>query len=171
MDNQQLRHGLQRLFFTENQRIVFWHDPEREFEEAIPELGGVTLLRLDHVGALEAKIQLERDNPTGQFLLYAPFAEPPPEHDWLLDIRLYSCSFRTDRASILLDELEELNQQHLRSHIAARLKFLANKDRLARLKRLVTPGDSAEELDRKGPGLHQTLAGDLRLPQCGGCGG
>lgn len=152
MDNPQIQQALQRLFLTENQRIVFWHDPEREFEEVLPELDGVSLLRLDQVGALEAKIHLERDNPTGRFLLYAPFSELSPEHDWLLDIRLYSRRFRADRASILLDELG-LNQQQLRSHIAARLKFLASKDRLARLKKLVTPDDNAEDLDRKMPAV------------------
>ena len=35
-------------------------------------LDGVTTLRLDQVGALEVKIRLERDDPTGKFLLYSP---------------------------------------------------------------------------------------------------
>ena len=56
-------------------------------------------------GRLEAKIRLETDEPTGKFLLYAPTEEPDYEDDWLLDIRLYSRSFRADRASILLQEL------------------------------------------------------------------
>ncbi len=65
----------------------------------------MTTLRLDEVGALEVKIRLEREEPTAKFLLYSPTEEPDYEDDWLLDIRLYSRSFRADRASILLQEL------------------------------------------------------------------
>ena len=55
-------------------RIVFWNDPEREFLNVLPFLllDGVTTLRLDQEAALEVKIRLERDDPTGKFLLYSP---------------------------------------------------------------------------------------------------
>ena len=56
-------------------------------------------------GALEAKIRIEQDDPAGRYLLYSPAEEPDFDDDWLLDIRLYSRSFRADRASIILDEL------------------------------------------------------------------
>ena len=41
------------------------------------ELDDVTTLRLDEVGVLEAKIrlELEREEPNGKFLLYAPTEE------------------------------------------------------------------------------------------------
>ena len=99
-DLNQINTALERLFNEEGQRIVFWNDPDREFQNTLPflMLDGVTTLRLDQVGALEAKIRLERDEPNGKFLLYAPTEEPDYEDDWLLDIRLYSRSFRADRA-------------------------------------------------------------------------
>ena len=53
------------------------------------------------MSALEAKIRLEREDPEGRYLIYAPTEEPDYESDWLLDIRLYSQSFRADRASII----------------------------------------------------------------------
>ena len=56
---------------------------------------------------------MERDEPTGKFLLYSPTEEPDFEDDWLLDIRLYSRRFRADRASILLQDLGLVNL-HLR---------------------------------------------------------
>ena len=112
------------------------------------ELDGVTTLRLDRVGALEVKIRLERDEPTAKFLLYAPTEEPDYENDWLLDIRLYSRSFRADKASILLQELGLVNQ-HLRSYIADRRKFFDARDRLQKIRNLVVPDDSAADLDRK----------------------
>src|SRR5438552_11457766 len=149
-DLNQITTALERLFNEEGQRIVFWNDPEREFQMIVSMLGieGVTTLRLDEVGALEAKVRLERDEPTGKFLLYSPSEEPDYEDDWLLDIRLYSRSFRADRASILLMELGLVNQT-LRTHVADRRKFFDAKDRLQKLKALVDKNDGAADLDRK----------------------
>lgn len=149
-DLNQINTALQRLFNEEGQRIVFWNDPDREFPMILSmlEMKGVTTLRLDEIGALEAKVRIERDEPTSKFLLYAPTEEPDYENDWLLDIRLYSRSFRADRASILLMELGLLNQT-LRTHVSDRRKFFDAKDRLQKLKSLVDKNDSAADLDRK----------------------
>ena len=149
-DLNQIHSALERLFNEEGQRIVFWNDPDQEFQNTLPfiMLDGVTTLRLDEVGALEAKIRLERDEPNGKFLLYAPTEEPDYEDDWLLDIRLYSRSFRADKASILLQELGLVNL-HLRTHIGDRRKFFDSKDRLQKIKNLVAPNDAAADLDRK----------------------
>ena len=56
-------------------------------------------------GHLKPRSALRRTNPPAKFLLYAPTEEPDYDNDWLLDIRLYSRSFRADRACILLQEL------------------------------------------------------------------
>jgi hypothetical protein len=109
---------------------------------------GETTLRLDQIEALEAKIRLEREEPNGKFLLYSPAEEPEYEDDWLLDIRLYSRSFRADKASILLQELGLVNQ-HLRAHFADRRKFFDSKERLQKIKNLIAPDDVAGDLDRK----------------------
>lgn len=149
-DLNQIHTALERLFNEDGQRIVFWNDPDHEFQNTLPfiMLDGVTTMRLDEVGALEAKIRLERDEPNGKFLLYAPTEEPDYEDDWLLDIRLYSRSFRADKASILLQELGLVNL-HLRTHIGERRKFFDAKDRLQKIKNLVAPDDAAADLDRK----------------------
>jgi hypothetical protein len=72
-DLEQIHTALNRLFNEEGQRIVFWNDPDQEFQNTLPFvlLDGVTTLRLDAVGALEAKLRLEREEPNGKFLLYA----------------------------------------------------------------------------------------------------
>ena len=149
-DLNQITTALERLFDEEGERIVFWNDPEREFLNTVPfvSLDGVTTLRLDEVGALEAKLRMENNEPSGKFLLYAPSEEPDYEDDWLLDIRLYSRSFRADRASILLQELGLVNQT-LRTHIADRRKFFDAKERLQKIKNLVASDDAAGDLDRK----------------------
>ncbi len=90
MELQRIEQGLGRLFQTEGYRVVFWHDPEREFEETLQDLklDGVSLLRLDEHPALAVKVRLEHEDPTGRYLLYAPCDPPAPDQDWLLDMRL-----------------------------------------------------------------------------------
>ena len=152
MDVTQITDALGRLFNDEDEpaRIVFWNDPDKEFVESLPDitLEGVELINLDGAGALETKVRLEHEDPTGRYLLYSPTEEPDHEEDWLLDVRLYSRSFRADRASIILRELG-LVHQHLRQHLAKRRKFFDSRERLQKLKSLVSPEDLDFDLDRK----------------------
>jgi uncharacterized protein (TIGR02687 family) len=150
MESQRIYEALWDRFNKEGQRIVFWHDPERAFEDTIAtlDLDGVTLLHLDEYPALAVKVRLELEDPTGRYLLYAPFELPAPDQDWLLDMRLYSAAFSADRASMLLADLG-LVQRSLRTHLAERAKFFASRDRLERLKKLVGPTDTEVDIDRK----------------------
>ena len=150
MDITQIVDALERLFSDEHARIVFWNDPEQEFIESLPDivLGGVEVINLAGVGTLETKVRIEHEDPTGRYLLYSPAEEPDYEEDWLLDIRLYSRSFRADRASIILRELG-LIHQHLRQYITKRGKFFDNKERLQKLKDLISPEDLEFDLDLK----------------------
>ncbi len=155
MDSKQINDALDRVFNQEAERIVFWNDPDAEFREFVDRLPiltfgsvSVNILRLDQTSALEAKIRLEQEAPDHRFLVYSPTEEPDYEKDWLLDIRLFSRSFRADKASIVLDELG-LTNQHLRLHLAERRKFFDNKERLQKMKSLVAADDAAADLDQK----------------------
>ncbi len=150
METSQLTTSLRRCFKIENHRLVFWYDADCEFEGALTtiDLDGVTILRLDEIGSLALKVKLELENPSGQYLIYAPFAEPDQEDDWLLDIKLYNYVFYADRASVVLNELG-LKLVSLRSHIAQRLTFCRSQDRLERLKKWVQPEDTDRDLDLK----------------------
>ena len=150
MDLKQITDALDRVFNDEQVRVVFWNDPDGEFIKSLPDiaLDGVEVLKLDEVGALEAKVRIEQDDPAGRYLLYSPAEEPDYEKDWLLDMRLYGRSFRADRASITLRELG-LAHRHLRQHLAKRRKFFDSRERLHKLKSLVSPEDSELDLDRK----------------------
>jgi uncharacterized protein (TIGR02687 family) len=149
MDTRQIHDTLNRIYKEDGARIVFWNDPDKEFQTVLPALNldGVNIIQLNELGALEVKIRVEREDPTGRYLLYSPSEEPDYENDWLLDVRLYSRPFRADRASILLNELG-LKNPHLRQHLADRRKFFDNKERLQKLKSLVEPNDIASDLDR-----------------------
>ena len=150
MDITQITAALSQVFNDEHVRIVFWNDPDGEFVGTLPDIAveGVEVLKLDEIGALEAKVRIELEDPAGRYLLYSPAEEPDYENDWLLDMRLYGRSFRADRASIVLRELG-LAQQHLRQHLAKRRRFFDNRERLHKLKSLVSPEDSELDLDRK----------------------
>ncbi len=150
MDVAQITAALRQLFDDEHVRIVFWNDPDGEFAGSLPDIAleGVAVLKLDEVGAFEAKVRIEQDDPAGRYLLYSPAEEPDYENDWLLDMRLYGRSFRADRSSIILQELG-LVHQYLRQHLAKRRKFFDNKERLQKLTSLVSPEDSELDLDRK----------------------
>lgn len=149
MSKHQLTDTLQKIFHDENQRIVFWYDADKEFEDGLSDLNldGVKVVFLNQTGALEVKILLEMQDTVGKYLLYAPFAEPDVKDDWLLDIRLYSRTFHADQASIQLNELG-LGNLSLRPYLAKRRKFF-NKDRMNRLKKWVKPEDTESDLDLK----------------------
>lgn len=148
MNIEQLQTGLLAKF--EHSRIVFWHDAERNFYEAIAALSmpdGV-LVCVENVSMLALKKRLELDEPNTRFLLYCPFEVPEAEDDWLLDIRLYSETFYADVSSMILHDLG-ITQMALRSHISQRLSFFSNKQRVAKLKRWITEQETASALDRK----------------------
>lgn len=150
MDLSKTKEALEKIFFEENERIVFWNDPENEFKSLIEELkiDKVKFIDLENASALETKIAIECGDSSQKFLLYAAQEEPSFANDWLLDIRLYSRSFRADRASVVLSELK-LENLLLREHLSTRRKFFDNKDRFQRLKDLVKPDDKANDIDRK----------------------
>lgn len=153
MDTKQVNNALEKLFLEEAERIIFWNDPDKEFTDYVSgqlfsPVEGVQVIRSDQTSALEVKLLVEHKQPESRFLIYSAEEEPDYENDWLLDIRLYSRSFRADRASIILEELG-LTTQHLRDNLAQRRKFFDAKERLQRLKPLVLPEDTADELDRK----------------------
>lgn len=131
-------------------RIVFWNDADHEFlndlHEHVPD--GVTLLILDDEPKLAVKKRLEFEDKVGQYLIYSKEPEPLPEEDWLLNIRLFSRIFRADAVSIQLDELGLMNQA-MREHLKRRSKFLRNKDRVEKLKKLTAPLDDESALDLK----------------------
>jgi uncharacterized protein (TIGR02687 family) len=147
MSNARISDSLSALFASHP--IVFWHDVEAEFSGFVDTMAmdGVQLIRMDEQSNLRIKLQIE-GIPDQRWLLYSNQPEPEPSKDWLLDVRLRSKTFRADSTSILLEDLG-LTTISLRTHLKDRAKFLRAKDRVDRLKRLVSPTDSAEDLDRK----------------------
>ena len=107
MKAEQVDQALHQKFVTEGARLVFWHDPNEEFAEYVREdlpvnFSDIKVLNVEEVGGLSARLRLEREDPTGKYLVYTKGETPPAEEDWLLDIRLYSAEFHADVTSIWL---------------------------------------------------------------------
>ena len=150
MNISEIQNSVRTIFAEKKKRIIFWYDGENEFEDTLSEimLDDVRIVRLDKISHLALKIEIECDNPHQQYLLYSPTHEPPPEDDWLSDIRLYSYVFHADKASMILKELN-LDHQSMRSYLKERYKFFNNKDRFHRLKKWVRPDDREDDIDLK----------------------
>jgi len=93
MDITQLQQGIiaKFAFGSANEcRLLFWYDPEQSFQEVLSSLviPDVTVLNMVGRSIFETKKRIELDEPEGRFLLYFPYAEPDPDKDWFLDIRL-----------------------------------------------------------------------------------
>lgn len=120
-------------------RIVFWHDEDDEFAEQINELDlpGVSVVKLTGKNHFAVKKLLAADDLTGDYLVYDPLSyEKDHKDDWLLDIKLYSEEFRADLVSLQMEELLVEPSSAMRKTMKLYAKFLDNKDRKAKLRRI-----------------------------------
>ena len=120
-------------------RIIFWHDEDGEFAEQLNELDlpGVNIIKLTGTNNFAVKKLLSADDLTSDYLIYDPLAyEKDHKDDWLLDIKLYSEEFRADLVSIQMDELSVEPSSAMRKTIKLYAKFLDNKERKAKLRKI-----------------------------------
>jgi len=153
MKAEQVDQALLKKFMTEKNRLVFWNDTDGEFSDYIEaglptDLQAVTVIDSAKLGGFSTKLLLEREDTSGKYLVYSTGELPPPDEDWLLDIRHYSAEFHADVATIWLEELG-LKTLSLRDHLKARAVFLGNQDRRKKLKRLVSSDDDEAAIDLK----------------------
>jgi uncharacterized protein (TIGR02687 family) len=120
-------------------RIVFWHDEDGEFAETVNELAldGVTFVKLTGKNNFAIKKLLTADDLTSNYLVYDPLTYAKDQkNDWLFDIKLYSEEFRADLISIQMEELSVEPTSVMRKTMKLYAKFLDNKDRKAKLRRI-----------------------------------
>ena len=118
-------------------RIIFWYDEEREFEDKLDEiqLNDAKIIRMTGSNTFAVKKLLSHDNPYGNYLVYCPISYENPDDNWLMDIQLYSESFRSDLISLWMDEMKIPSTPELRKAVKAYRKFFAAKDRRAKVSR------------------------------------
>ena len=116
-------------------RIIFWYDEDREFGDRLDEieLADAKLVRLTGSNSFAVKKLLAVDDTSSNFLVYQPFSYEKPDDDWLLNVKLYSESFRSDLLAIWMNELHIDSTPTMRKAVKAYRKYLGAKDRRAKL--------------------------------------
>ena len=168
--NDRISQALTKLF--ERHRIVFWYDAKQELREdfdalALPSVEKLELLNNEY----GIKYKILREQPEQQFLLYREGPQPADLDNWLLDVQLAHCEFRTDQVAIWLSELElglefiDVVQSHAEFFQATRrkeaLKKSLKEDDTAgqiRLKMLAVCTGSEPRMDDVVENLLQELA-------------
>ncbi len=121
-------------------RIVFWHDEDGEFTDAIDELvlPGVKVIKLTGTNNFAVKKLLSSEGLFGDYLIYDPLSYEKDQHDdWLLDIKLFSGDpFRADLVSLQMEELLVEPSSAMRKTMKLYAKFFDNKDRKEKLRRI-----------------------------------
>lgn len=99
-------------------RIIFWNDEDGDFKDEINdlELSNAKVLILSSDNQFESKRTLSSLDLESNYLVYNPIISDP-EHDWFLDIKLYSDEYRADKTSRLMQDLHILNTPELRKEV------------------------------------------------------
>ncbi len=132
---------------SEWRQIVFWYeaDGERDLTALADALAAkqVKLWILSSHNMFRTKYQIECVDPNSSYLIYAPFAQPAPEHNALRDIELYGRCFEADPLDLLRTSLGL--QQVPRAEMDRHHRFFKNQERVRRLQRLLPEEPSLDE--------------------------
>ncbi|CAM3261057.1 BREX-1 system phosphatase PglZ type A [Sporolactobacillus spathodeae] len=116
------------LRFGQKRHLVFWYDPEGEFNEDIHDLqmDQVRIWELTPNNFFTTKYELEKRYPDSSFLIYARMAKPVPQEDWLFDQLKMGVEFSADKTIVIMRELG-ISDNTLRQTFEHYAKFFANK--------------------------------------------
>jgi uncharacterized protein (TIGR02687 family) len=133
----------------EDYRVVFWHDPEGQYEGDLDnlELPGVQTIRVAN-NEYGIKYRLLHDAPTSKFLVYRSGQVAAGIGNWLLDLELAYGVFTADRASLVAQDLG-LTAEGIDEVVRTHGKFFNATKRVQSLKALLSPEDDAAKLRAK----------------------
>ena len=116
-------------------RIIFWHDEEQEYADKLDEiqLENAKLVALTGSNSFAVKKLLSVDDLTSNYIVYCPISYERQEDDWLLDIELYSESYRTDAVSNWMQELGVPDNPSMRKLVKHYRKFFGAQARRAKI--------------------------------------
>lgn len=125
-------------------RIIFWNDEDGDFKEEVAdlELSNAKILMLDSTNQFESKKILSFDDQNSNYLVYNPLITDP-EHDWFLDIKLYSDEYRADQTSRWMQDMHIVNTPELRKEV----KYYKGFFNAAGRRKLIS--DFEESIDKK----------------------
>lgn len=139
-----LKPHLERRFA--DYRIVFWHDPEGQYDSDLDSLGlpGVTTVRIAD-DEFAVKNRLLHDQPTEKFLVYRSGQVPSGIGNWLLDLELAYGVFTADRSSLVSQDLG-LTAEGIDETVRAHENFFNAAKRVQSLKALLMADDDSARL-------------------------
>jgi len=134
--------------FFESHRIVFWYDDSGNLKEEYEalELDDVQKVQIEN-NEFTLKYRMLKEEPKSKFLVYASYAQPEDEENWLLDLLLAHRSFSADKTSLILTELEL--DQRFKALVASHLKFFNAPTRVKALHAYRTDNETEESLKQK----------------------
>ncbi len=132
-------------------RIIFWNDEDGEFLDEVKDLtlSNAKVLILEDGNLFESKKILSSTDLDSNYLVYNPI-DSNSEHDWFLDMKLYSGEYRADKTSRLMQDLHILNTPELRKEVQ---KFKGFFNAASRCKAFASLG---QNIDKKTT-LYMTL--------------
>lgn len=130
--------------------VVFWYDEQGEHtvESLKEELADQPI----HVRALtrnnffSLKIEIETEKKDESFFLYAKFAKPEKEKNYLLDMELYGTEFKADTTALFAEQLQ-VSDALLREMIQKYPEFFKSAERKEKLKKVLKPQASEREFE------------------------
>lgn len=151
MSLNRIQNNLQTLFTDDRRwphngrRLVFWYDADGQFQESFDELNleGIEKIQLADT-PFYTKYRLLIEDPEQNFLLYAPFAEPAPIDNWLLDLQLGGLNFAADQAALLYADLG-FHDRHLETVIRQYPNFFNSNKRTAAIVAMQLAPDTTEK--------------------------
>ena len=152
MDSEKIIQDLNRRFAAPlpefyKRRIIVWIDEDREFADKLGEItiNGAKIVALTGSNNFYVKKLLAVDDPTGNYLVYRPFAYENDEDNWLLDVEIYAEEFRADLVSMWMDEMNLPHSPALRKGLKQYRKFFNAQARRSKVSSLpVTPATPAQ---------------------------
>ncbi len=134
-----VKENIQRLF--EKYRVIMWYDGDQHFADQFEELDlGAVIKQTIQNNEFAIKYKLLIQHPEKKFLVYAPYARPADDENWLLDIELANHVFSTDQEAMILQDLEL--PYHFRSWVQSHIEFFNSKERTQRFKNTIELRDS-----------------------------
>lgn len=151
MNLARIQNTLANLFTDESRwphpgrKLVFWYDAEGQFQDTFADLhlDNIEKLQLNDI-PFTIKHRLLVEQPDQPYLLYAPFPEPAPDDNWLLDLQKSGLTFSADKAALIYADLG-FHERRLEGVIRRHSKFFnSEKTRIPALKAMQLAPDATE---------------------------
>lgn len=147
---QLLKERIEVELHSKPRTIVFWYDEQGEHtvESLKEELADqpVHVRALTRNNFFSLKIEIETEKRDDSFLLYANFAKPEKEKNYLLDMELYGTEFKADTTALFAEQLQ-VSDALLRDMIQKYSEFFKSADRKEKLKKVLKPQASEREFE------------------------